>query len=350
MPTVPVPSLVGIAACAWWAAQSVVLVLTSKWVHSAALLGAFPYSILALQSLFTGFTFCALSISIRHDFRPVRLRACSDLSVAVVFFFLYAYSNARALRFISLPAYTVVKSLAPLGVTTVERIAFGKPIAPTVYASLLLALIANYLTFESASGLSHQSYVGYVWALFHLLAHVFYVLSLRYCCADSYITTDKALHVNIIAGTILFIPFAILNREPSHFLAHLRTLTATQRIPLALSVFLGSGCAVSVLYAYEAASSDGLRYMALSNKILIVTLGAWIFRTQFSAVAWSGVSLAVFSGFLFAFALSKTSSQGMPRPIVSSPTLELLLPTRQSDGMDDVKRKTQLIENDELLL
>lgn len=323
-----------------------ILVLSSKWIYSAALLGAFPYSVLALQSLFATFCLCALSISVRRDYHPVRIRACSDLSIAVVFYFLYAYSNARALRFISLPAYTVVKSLAPLGVTTVERIAFRKPVSPAVYASLLLALIANYLTFESASGLSHQSLVGYVWALFHLLTHVFYVLSLRYCCADSYGTGEKALHVNVIAAIALFVPCAVLNREPAHFLAHLQTLTLTQRIPLGLSVVLGGGCAVSVLYAYETASSDGLRYLALSNKIFIVTLGAWIFRTQLSAVAWSGVSLAVLSGFLFAFALSKTALQAMPRPIVSSPTLELLLPTGPSDDYDDGKQKMELIHDD----
>lgn len=123
--------------------------------------------------------------------------------------------------------------------------------------------------------------------------------------------------------------FSIANQEVSTFSHEVTLLPSSARVPLVLSFALSAGCLVSVLSAFEAASSDALRYLAQTNKIAIVLLGAAIFRTKFTPHAWFGVFLAVVSGFCFVYAKSKShnTALGIPRPIVSSPTLELLLPT-----------------------
>lgn len=340
----------GALTCLWWAVQAVALVLSSKWVYSTALFD-YPYSIIAIQCGLVGAMLLLLAalrgevpaqnnsqLNSSQSLLWPQAAAFADVFVPTLLFVLYQYTNARALRFISLPAFTVVKSLAPLGVTTVERAAFGGSVPSGVYSAMALAVLANVLTFDSAATLSHLSMRGYAWSLLNLMTHIFYVLSLRYC-SDAYPTTGKALHVNLLT-LCLVLPLARLNQEPTHFLHHVLALPATDRVPLALCCALSAGCAVSVLSAFEAASSDGLRYLAVLNKIAIVLLGAYIFRTQFSPVAWFGVSLAVASGFLFVYSKSKSqSSLGIPRPIVSSPTLELLLPTGQ-DGEVSAEKLT----------
>lgn len=329
----------GALACLWWAVQSVALVLSSKWVYSTALFD-YPYSIIALQCALAAAILLLLG-TVRRDSAPFRISALADVFVPTLLFALYQYSNARALRFISLPAFTVVKSLAPIGVTTVERAAFGDSVPSGVYAAMGLSLLANVLTFDSAATLSHLSMRGYAWSLLNLMTHIFYVLSLRYC-SGSYATTDKALHVNILALAVT-LPLAYLNQEPTHFVHHVLALPPADRVPLVLCCTLSAGCAISVLSAFEAASSDGLRYLAVLNKIAIVLLGAYIFRTQFSPVAWVGVAFAVASGFLFVYSKSKTqSSLGIPRPIVSSPTLELLLPSGELEIDAPVAEKKKL--------
>lgn len=226
----------------------------------------------------------------------------------------------------------MVKSLAPLGVTTIERIAFGNSIPTGVPVALAVSLLANIFTFDSASAISETSLLGYAWSLFNVSTHIFYVLSLRYC-AGSYRATDKAFVANLLAIPVALV-FSIANQELGTFAHEVTLLPASARIPLVFSFALSAGCLVSVLSAFEAASSDALRYLAQTNKIAIVLLGAAIFRTKFTPHAWFGVGLALLSGFLFVYAKSKSpnSAMGIPRPIVSSPTLELLLPTEHDGG------------------
>lgn len=333
---------IGVLACLWWAAQSIALVLASKSVFEEPLFD-FPWTITLIQCALVALSLSALSLA-RGDPPPLRRAAFFDLLTPTALFALYAFSNARALRFISLPAFTVVKSLAPLGVTTVERVAFGDPVPAGVYVALAVALLANVFTFDSASAISHLSLQGYAWALFNVSAHIFYVLALRYCSA-AYGATDKALHVNILAMALVA-PMAFVNHEPIHFWHQAVHLPLAKMVPLAMACALSAGCAISVLSALEAASSDGLRYLAVSNKIVVVLLGAYIFQTEFSPIAWVGVTLAVASGFLFVWSKSRSqSSLGIPRPIVSSPTLELLLPNAEDDDspssprMDTKKRQ-----------
>lgn len=320
----------GILACLWWAAQSVALVLANKAIFSQPLFD-FPWLIITVQCLVVVFAFSLVAV-LRREPPTIRFTHISNMLIPSALFLLYHYSNARALRFISLPAYTVVKSLAPLGVTTIERIALGNSIPSGVYAALGLSLLGNVFTFDSASAISQTSMLGYVWSIFNVSTHIFYVLSLRYC-GGNYRTTDKAFIANLLALPIA-LGFAIANQELGSFSHEITLLPSSTRIPLVFSFALSAGCLVSVLSAFEAASSDALRYLAQTNKIAIVLLGAAIFQTKFTPHAWFGVVLAVASGFLFVYAKSKSNTAtNIPRPIVSSPTLELLLPT--DDNTDE---------------
>lgn len=317
-------------ACLWWAAQSVALVLANKAVFSQPLFD-YPWLIITVQCLVVVLAFSLVAM-VRQESPAISISHISNMLVPSALFLLYHYSNARSLRFISLPAFTVVKSLAPLGVTTVERMAFGNSIPSGVYAALAISLLANVFTFDSASAISETSLLGYAWSCFNVTTHIFYVLSLRYC-AGSYKATDKAFVANLLSVPVAF-AFSMANQEVGSFSHEVALLPTSARIPLVFSFALSAGCLVSVLSAFEAASSDALRYLAQSNKIAIVLLGAAIFRTKFTPQAWFGVALALLSGFCFVYAKSKShnTALGVPRPIVSSPTLELLLPTEDTLG------------------
>lgn len=318
----------GVLACFWWAAQSVALVLANKAVFSQPLFD-YPWLIITIQCTVVVVT-CSVISLVRKEPPPLNWVTITNMLVPSSLFLLYHYSNARSLRFISLPAFTVVKSLAPLGVTTIERAAFGNSVPTGVYASLAISLIANMFTFDSASAVSQTSMLGYAWSIFNVTTHIFYVLSLRYC-AGAFRATDKAFIANLISIPVASL-FAVANQEIGTFSHEVALLPFSVRLPLIFCFALSAGCLVSVLSAFEAASSDALRYLAQTNKIAIVLLGAAFFRTKLTPHAWFGVLLALISGFLFVYAKSKSyhsAALGIPRPIVSSPTLELLLPTEQ---------------------
>lgn len=315
-----------------WAAQSVALTLANKAVFSSALFD-FPWTVLAVQSATVVASLSALSLLRGH--RPrLALGRAADMLPPSALFLLYQFSYARALRFISLPAYTVVKSSAPLAVTLVESALFREPLAPGVCLAIAVSAAANILTFDTST--SRVSLRGYAWALFHVAAHICYVLSLRRC-EERYRATEKAYTANLLSIPFA-LPLAVLNLETATFVPQVETLPSSMLLPLAASFGLSAGCAVSVLAAYEAASSDALRYLALFNKFAVVALGAYLFSSDLSLAGWVGVGLSLVSGYILVYSKTKAVPAGtaLPRPIVSSPSLEMLIPSDDCDSAPQV--------------
>lgn len=309
-----------------WSIQSIALTLSSKAVYSSAIFD-FPWSIILLHSLFTVFSLTILSL-LRKQPLPLSRPLLTEMTIPAALFVLYQFSLARSLRFISLPAYTVVKSAAPLALTLLEAITYRSALPPGVYFAAFLTALANALTFDFSN---HVSLKGYCWAAFHILVHITFVFSLRSSTA-SYRPTDKAYLVNLLAIPLI-LPLAHLNLETSTFIAHVEILPRAYLFPFTASFGLSAGCAVSVFAAYEAASSNALRYLSLFNRVAVALLGALFFASGLTPLAWTGVALGILSGYVFVYSKSKAVRAGVtPRPIVSSPSLEMMLPGEEGRG------------------
>lgn len=323
-----------------WSAQSVALTLANKAVFSSQVFD-YPWTVLACQSAIVVFTLTGVTL-LRPLHRPwlSSTRLLQDMLLSGFLFALYQYSFARALRFISLPSYTVVKSLAPLAVTLAEGVIFRDRIPLGVFGAIILALCANFLTFDlgpeaarelPVSAVQPRSIHGYSWAVFHVVTHVLYVLSLRWS-SQVYLATDKAFLANLIA-LLVFLPMAVVDGEYSTFLHQTSAQPNRMLAAIACSFGLSAGCALSVMTAFDVASSITLRYLALANKLAIVLIGACIFPSELSVTAWLGVALSIVSGYLYVYSKSKAhASSSFLRPMVSSPSLEMLWP---SDDADD---------------
>jgi len=311
--------------CALWVFQNVSLVLTSKWVFSAAFFD-FPYSIICLQSILICTSMLSVYFFSSKNIPRFNIRSILDALLPSLLLNLYSYSNARALRFVSLPAFTAVKALTPLFITAIELSEFGDKVSGGVILALALAVIGNAFTFESASVLSGLSHHGYAWALFNIITNAVYVLTIRYYSGSS---KERPLLINF-CGLIFTVPLAILNKEPYQFINHVKTLSLTQIIPLFLCVSLGATAYVFAYYIVEFEFSGVSTYIATAasvSRVMIVLFGAYVFRTQLSRFGWFGVFLAVLSGFIYSAAKSRIPDPKLAaRPIVNSPTLELLFP------------------------
>lgn len=57
----------------------------------------------------------------------------------------------------------------------------------------------------------------------------------------------------------------------------------------------------------------------------------YIFDSDLTPIAWIGVALSIVSGYVFVYSKTKVApvASAMPRPIVSSPSLEMLLPSSE---------------------
>lgn len=272
------------------------LVLTNKFVFSHETFN-FPWTTLAVQSLVV----VALLSTYQlwrggTTFNPDLLR---QLLLPCSLFTLYLFTNARALRHLSLPILSVIKSLAPVSIALVERVLYGDALSLPVMASMLLIVAAN--TVAMLHRPADESNAGFGWAALNIVVNVAYVLSLRACLSSSFSPVEKTLHSNMIA-TVMMLPLSVANREMRSFFFYLADANRMLLSMFALSCVLAAAIGASIFWLVEQTSGSTLSFVGACNKFPVVVLGAMLFHTRISKVTWASVMVGVLGGVLFAVA------------------------------------------------
>ncbi len=295
-----------LAACASYAFCSISLTLANKAIFSSRQLN-YPWSVLLVQSLVVALLLAVYFTSglagPQLAANPIRRRLLKQLSIPTSFFILFIFSNARALRTVSLPVLTVVKSLAPLAVQIAERAVFRDPVSGGTYIAMFLIVLGNFVAASGDMGF-HGS--GYAWALFNILANVAYVVSLRYCLDDTYTPALKTLHSNILAVVFITPVAALLELEEFHIEFALTDFRF--RVLFLASCLLAAGIGASVFWVLKASTGSTLSFVGATNKVVVVILGALLFDSKVSVRGWAGVALGLTAG--GCFAVSKSISSG----------------------------------------
>lgn len=280
---------------------SVSLTLANKYVFSDPDFN-FPWMTLSVQSFVVVVCLsCFQLITNGVLFSPVLLR---QMFTPCILFSLFLYTNSRALRHLSLPILSVLKSLAPMGIALSERAIFSDVISKPVAFSMVLIIVSNIVTVFNAS---ESSSVGYTWAIMNVILNILHVLSLRICLSSTFTPLEKTLHSNLLALIFMF-PLAVGNREAAPFLLHMSTAPLKFRVIFSSSCLLASAIGASIFWFVQETSGSTLSFTGACNKIPVVILGAVLFQTYISPQGWLSVFFGISAGLIFAIA--KASERG----------------------------------------
>lgn len=289
----PTPILAGLS----YAFCSTALTLANKHIFSSDALDC-PWTLLSIQSnIVTILLIICRLLQRKRLFSFVLLR---QIAIPCILFTIYIYTNSRALRTVSLPVFSVLKSLAPMGIALMERFFFRDPITYGTSAAMCLIIIGNAIT---AFTDIEYSPTGYAWALFNVIINIAHVLSLRICLTDAFTPIEKTLHSNFIAACIMM-PFAIYNSEIPTFVVEVQQTTVTFRIIYMMSCLLAAGIGASIFWLVQTTSGSTLSFVGACNKFSVVILGGILFRAKISPQGWVSVVFGVLAGIVFAFAKS----------------------------------------------
>jgi drug/metabolite transporter (DMT)-like permease len=296
------PHVQAVLSCLSYASCSVLLTLANKAIFSERKLN-YPWTLLGVQSIF-----CAIMLGAyygvtarRSPVKPVLLR---ELLFPCIIFACYIYSNARALRYISLPMLSVVKSLAPMGIALSELFLFREHVSGGTYGAMGLILLSNAVTVTNDIEFSPA---GYMWATANAIANIAYVVSLRYCLSNTYSSGEKTLHMNLLLTAIMF-PVALVMGELGGFFHEFSETSVRFRILFTMSCFLAAGIGASVFWVIQATSGSTLSFVGGANKVLVITLGAVLFNAKISVAGWIGVLLGVLASISFTVAKARAST------------------------------------------
>lgn len=293
-----------VLACLSYAACSTLLTLANKAIFSEARL-QYPWTLLGIQSVLVTLQLLVYFSAVTPDRPLFHRRLLRQLLMPCAFFTAFIFTNACALRHISIPVLTLLKSLAPMGIAIVESLLFRDPVSLSTYASMALILSANAVTFYHDIDF-HP--VGYLWASLNVLMNVAYVVSLRYCITESFSPARKTLHSNFLASIFIF-PMAIATAELPAFFNEFLATSFRFRLLFLLSCVLATGIGASVFWVIQTASGSTLSFVGAANKVLIVILGAILFDAKISPAGWVGIAIGTVAGFWFAMAKAKAAAQ-----------------------------------------
>lgn len=286
-----------VLACLSYAGCSTLLTLANKAIFSEARLN-YPWMLLGVQSIVVTLMLLVYYGAFVGAHPLIQRELLRELLLPCLFFTMFIFTNACALRHISLPVLTVVKSLAPMGVALAERAVFRERVSLGTYGAMALIISGNAVTVVHDIEFNAT---GYMWAGLNVIMNVAYVVSLRYCLSDKFSSGMKTLHSNVLACSFIF-PMAIAAGEYPGFFVEFGQTSLRFRSLYLLSCVLAAGIGASVFWVIQTASGSTLSFVGAANKVFVVILGAILFDAKISPAGWVGVGMGTLAGLCFAIA------------------------------------------------
>jgi len=292
-------------ACVSYALCSITLSLFNKLVFSGTSFN-FPISVLAFQSLCAVVFLKGAAVLKMHEPVPFSTDVLRSMAPVTVLFSLMLWTSGKALRFVSMPTFTVFKNLAVVGTTAWEFFRFGNKVSYGVLASLSLmvsgSVIAGYgdLTFSRE---------GVLWMLVNVVTTVAYVAALKELVPHDISSGAKTLHNNLLS-LILFSVVAAAGGELEPFWSALQEQTTGFQLALLFTGVIGTAINMSTFWATRVTSGATYAFVGASNKVPVAIIGHFAFHSVLTVAGWTGVALGLGSGFVYAITKERERRQG----------------------------------------
>lgn len=284
-----------INACICYASAASSVTIMNKIVFSHAKFH-YPWFTLAFQNIISVLliTFSRLMGWTRSGLFSRSLSR--SMTVPILFFVLFIFTNAQSLRYVNLPVLTVWKSLGPMFVTLFERVYFGDQFSIRVYLSMLLIVMSAFVT--AINDLEYSA-IGYAWAAMNVLANVAYLASLRIFLRDPEVSAlDKTFHSNLLS-IIPILPMSALSGELPKVFVALSTQSTWFITAYFLSGFLTTAVCASAFWTIALTNGSTLSFIGGLNKVPIILFSLFLFDMHISISGWVGVTLGVIAGIVF---------------------------------------------------
>jgi drug/metabolite transporter (DMT)-like permease len=225
---------------------------------------------------------------------------------------------------------SVIKSIAPVGVAAVESMQ-GHVISSGTYLAMGMIVLSNAISVYY--DIEYHP-LGYMWALLNCVFNVVYITLLRQVESDAS-NAEKTLHNNFLL-CVFTVPLAAVSGEVPTFFAQFAATSARFKGMYAVSCSLAAAIGVAVFWVLKATSGSTLSFVGASNKVLVVILGAVVFKANITREGWCGIALALTAS--LCFTISKAQGVNTQPKVTESKSklrVSLSVPGEAGEENDD---------------
>jgi GDP-mannose transporter len=339
-----------IAAILAYCGSSILMTVTNKYVLSGVDFNL-PFFLLCVQSVVcvAAISICkAAGIITYRDFNSDEAKKWFPISLLLIGMI---YTSTWALKFLSIPVYTIFKNLTIILIAYGEVLWFGGAVTPMALFSFGLmvfsSVIAAWADIQHAlSSMGHATsastdamstlHAGYLWMMFNCLCTATYVLGMRKRIKlTNFKDFDTMYYNNLLTIPILLVASILVEDWSSaniqkNFPPDQRNTVVTVMIVSGLStVFISYTSA----WAVRVTSSTTYSMVGALNKLPIALSGLIFFDAP---VTFGSVS-AIFVGFVsgLVYALAKIRQNSQPKTVL--PTSNIPLSASSRSMQDSLK-------------
>lgn len=218
------------------------------------------------------------------------------MAPVTLLFCLMLWTSGKALRFVSMPIFTVFKNLAVVGTTGWEYARYGSKVSGGIIFSLALMVSGSVV---AGAGDLTASREGFFWMFVNVLCTVSYVASLKELVPPDLPSSAKTYANNLLSFG-LFIGVALSNGEFWGFFSAIGQQTVAFKVALIFTGVIGTAINMSTFWCARVTSGATYAFVGASNKIPVAVIGHFAFHSALTVGGWLGVLLGLGSGFTFA--------------------------------------------------
>mmetsp|Transcript_1676 Transcript_1676/g.4359 ORF Transcript_1676/g.4359 Transcript_1676/m.4359 type:complete len:387 (-) Transcript_1676:109-1269(-) len=293
-------------ACLSYALCSISLSLFNKLIFSGSSFN-FPISVLAFQSL------CAVVFLLLSDWlklsepSPLTKDVLRAMAPVTILFCLMLWTSGKALRFVSMPIFTVFKNLAVVGTTAWEYFRFGSRVSMGIMLSLAL-MVGGSLA--AGAGDLTATREGFIWMFVNVFFTVSYVASLKDLVPPDLPASAKTLANNLLSLGA-FAGVAAFNGEIGDFWSALLAQTRLFKLALLCTGVIGTAINMSTFWCARVTSGATYAFVGASNKIPVALIGHFAFHSELTVGGWTGVTMGLGAGIVFAITKERERRQAV---------------------------------------
>lgn len=216
---------------------------------------------------------------------PVTLLFCAML-----------WTSGKALRYCSMPLFTVCKNLAVVGTTIYEFLRFGQSVSHGIMASLALmtggSIIAGY-------GDMTATPIGLLWLLANVVVTISYLAVLKERMPPDVSSASKSLHNNILT-LVIFTLASTSAGELGPFCRKIREQSLAFQLGTLMTGVLGTAINMTTFWCMHVTNGATYAFVGASNKVPVALIGHYFFHSVITPTGWCGVALGLGAGLLYA--------------------------------------------------
>lgn len=280
--------------------SSIVMLLLNKYIATVI---PYPAFILLLQNVFTIFFLKIWKTELNLEYKKA-----VSWAPCVMLFLCNLYSSMKALKYISVPTFSVFRNMQPIMSTMFDLLLRQQPTTYDNMICIMIILIGSYIyAWES---INYDAF-GYIWTFFFMISSSLYTIAVKVKIDETQLNSFEMSYYNNVLSLVPLLCLT-MGEKPSDNFMEVCTDTFTCWLPILISGYGAFFISVAGFQAQEVMTPTTWLVCNNLSKLPAIMLACMLWGMHLTWWQILGIVVSILGGFLY----SMSSQKLLPHQVV----------------------------------